>query len=193
VWNFGDLVKEYAFHLPIPNHGSPKQYFTLTNLSARTVIEFKSQCVEQETAMKKLTLFALLFIPSFLPIATQAEEPPIRWVVKDGQNVNRPQGERLYLEAVRWIEDRYESPVPLRPHLTIRVGERCPDTKITGACMGPWPGDLYLPEWDEAAPGYIVQATLKASLQQLLSNEDVRQVTVDLLTEDVSNFLDARR
>jgi len=142
--------------------------------------------------MRKQKLFVLLAAGlSLLAAEMKAEEPPIRWIVKDGHKVNKLQAERLYFEAIRWVEDRYGSPKQMiRPILAIHVGESCPDPKITGSCQGSWFGDLYIPVWDKAAPGYVVQATLMMSLLELMSRQDLREVTRELLADDARNFWD---
>jgi hypothetical protein len=143
--------------------------------------------------MRSEKLFFLLVAGlSFFAAEMKAEQLPIRWFVKEGQEVNRPQIERLYLEATRWIEGRFgSSKRAIRPALTIRVGEPCPDLGIVGPCQDSWRGDVYIPQWDDGAPGYVVQATLTMSLLQLLSREELRDVTVSLLMHDARTFLDA--
>ena len=143
--------------------------------------------------MRNQKLFLLLATGLCLFAAEmQAEQPPIRWIVKEGHEVNKLQTERLYLEATQWIENRFGSPNQvLRPALTIRVGEPCPDPAISAACQTSKLGELYIPKWDDGAPGYVVQATLTMSLLQLLSRQEVRDVTRNLLTDDARNFLDA--
>lgn len=143
--------------------------------------------------MRKDKLFALLGIGLCLWVAEmKAEQLPILWIVKDGHEVNKPQAERLYLEACRWIENRFgSSQQVIRPALTIHVGEACPDPGISGACQTSKLGDLFIPKWDDGAPGYVVQAALMTSLLQLLSREELHTVTRDLLTIDAQNFLDA--
>ena len=142
--------------------------------------------------MKTLKLFALLASGLFLFAgAVQAEEPPIRWIVKDGHEANRERASRLYFEATRWVEDRFGSADrKLRPHLTIHVGEECPDPEISGACQSSGLGDLYIPEWNQASAGHVVQAALTMSLLELMTIGDVRGVTKELLAEDVNNFFD---
>lgn len=143
--------------------------------------------------MRRPNLFLLLVAGlSLFAAEMKAEDLPIRWIVKQGHEANKLQVERLYLEATGWIEDRFGSPKQiLRPGLTIHVGESCPDPGIAGACQTAQLGEVYIPEWDEGAPGYIVQATLVASLHQLMSRQELHQVTRDLLTADAANFLDA--
>ena len=142
--------------------------------------------------MRKWKLFALLATVVFLfSSAVRAQEAPIHWVVQDGHEANKARAERLYFAAVQWVEDQFGSPEQtLRPELTIRVGESCPDPEIAGACQGSWLGELYIPDWDRASAGHVVQATLTLSLLELMSRQDLRNVTEELLTEDVQNFLD---
>lgn len=143
--------------------------------------------------MRTNKLFALLACGLFLcGTAVKAEELPIRWVVQDGYKANKLQAGRLYLEACRWVEDHYGSKgQTIRPALTIRVGESCPDPAIKGACLGSWSGDLYIPKWDKASPGDVVQVTLSMSLLELMSRQQRWDVTRNLLADDVRNFLDA--
>jgi hypothetical protein len=142
--------------------------------------------------MKILAFLALLGSGFFLFIGTaQAQEAPIHWIVQDGYEANREQAERLYFDAARWVEDRFGSPgEELRPPLHIHVGEPCPDPEVSGACQGSLLGELYIPEWNEDSPGYIVQATILMSLLELMPREDLREATLELLQEDSNNFLD---
>ena len=142
--------------------------------------------------MKALKFFALLWCGFILFMgSSKAEEAPIRWIVKEGHEANRAQAERLYLDAVRLVEDRFGSPeVELRPTLFIHVGEPCPDPEVSGACQGSWIGELFIPEWDKDSPGYVVQATLLMSLLELMPQEELREATLELLREDMNNFFD---
>lgn len=143
--------------------------------------------------MSKRNSFVLLAAGLFLcAAAMKAEQPNILWDVKDGHEVNKPQTERLYLEACRWVEDRFGYPKQtLRPVLTIHVGESCPDPRIADACQTSKLGELYIPKWDEGAPGYVVQATLMSALLQLMSRQELLTTTRDLLADDLRNFMDA--
>lgn len=145
--------------------------------------------------MRKQKVFALLASGLFLCVTTlQAEQPPIQWIVKDGHeaSTNKLQAERLYLAACQWVEDRFGSPnQAIRPSLTIHVGEPCPDPSIAGSCQGSWLGELYIPEWDVASPGDVVQIALTMSLLELVPRQELRDVTLELLSEDVRHFLDA--
>ena len=142
--------------------------------------------------MKTLKLFALLCSSFILFMgSSKAEEAPIRWIIEEGHEANRAQAERLYFDAVRWVEDRFGfQEEDLRPTLYIHVGEPCPDPEVSGACQGSFLGELYIPEWNEDSPGYVVQSTLLMSLLELMPQEDLREVTLELLREDINNFFD---
>jgi hypothetical protein len=141
--------------------------------------------------MKKFGLCALLTGSLFLAPALRAEKASIYWVVSNGQKVNRVQAERLYEEARRWVEERFgPTAEPIRPSLTVHVGEPCPNPEISGACQGGL-SELYLPKWDGGSPGYIVQAVIRLSLQELMSLNELKDVTLDLVTEDLQTFVDA--
>jgi hypothetical protein len=148
----------------------------------------------RELQMKNLKLFPLVASALFLLASKMpAETPPIQWIIKEGHEVNRLKAERLYLEACRWVEIRHGLPEQkLRPPLVIHVGETCPDSKIDGACLSSLQGELYLPKWDETAPGYVLQAVLKASLLELLSSDELKDVAEALLTDDLRTYLDVR-
>jgi len=144
--------------------------------------------------LKSPRAIALLTIGLFLFAASlHAEQPAIYWVVKDGQEVNRSQAERLYREACRWVEERFgPTEQPIRPSLTVYVGEPCPDPEISGSCQGSWLGELYIPKWDDGGAGYIVQAALRLALQELVTQDQMKQVTRDLVIEDSQTFVDVQ-
>jgi hypothetical protein len=135
-----------------------------------------------------LTVIAGIF-PSHL---TAADDRPIRWIIKDGEAIDRAQAERLYREACRVIEQRFtDNTRVVRPRLTIHVGKSCPDSALSGTCLAPASGELYLPKWDDGAVGAITQATLVIGLLQLLAPAEVVRVTRSLLAEDARDFVDA--
>jgi hypothetical protein len=127
----------------------------------------------------------------FLSAAQAADIPRIRWNVKNGEEVDRPMAERLYLEASRMIEMRFGAGVkPVRPSIEVHVGSPCPDSSVPDACLAPATADLYLPHWDENAPGALTQATLVLGLLQLLDAEEIEDLTREILNEDAKDFVD---
>jgi hypothetical protein len=112
----------------------------------------------------------------WLAAAADAAAPArLEWVVKDGKDVDKSHAERIYFAACRWMEEQMDpSEGPIRPKLTVHVGEACPREQIEGACMNPARGQLYLPEWDEEAPHAVAQATLATALYHLLDEEERR-------------------
>ena len=46
--------------------------------------------------------------------------------------------------------------------------------EISGACLRPVLGELYIPRWDEASPGAIIQATFATALLQLMDRQEVQ-------------------
>jgi hypothetical protein len=145
--------------------------------------------------MRKRNTTAMLAFGFLLSVAAPAgDRVHIRWVITPDQNekVERSRAERLYDEACRWIEDRFDANgEAIRPRLSVHVGEACPDRQLRGACLSPASGVLYIPEWNEASPGHIIHATVVVGLLQLLEREDMRGVVNFLLTRDAHNFLDA--
>jgi hypothetical protein len=122
-----------------------------------------------------------------------ADQPRLRWVVRDGVHVDRAQAERLYGGAIRAIERRFGAePQAVRPDITIYVGELCPDPGVEGACLSPATAELYVPEWDAAAPAAVTQATLTLGLLRLMPPEELLDVTKTLLDEEARDFVDAR-
>jgi len=148
--------------------------------------------------MKKRAVIGLLGICFSFTIAGLAadssqERSHLNWIVTEEQEVDKPQALRLYLEACRWIENRFAlGGRTIRPTLTVHVGETCPDAEIAGACVSASSGHLYLPKWDIASPGAIVQATLAVALLQLMDRDEMSRVVKVLLAEDARDFVDAR-
>ena len=123
-----------------------------------------------------------------------ADQTGLHWIVKSGQDVNKPQAERLYVEACRWIENRFGSEgKAIRPTLAVHVGKPCPNPEISGACLNPVLRELYIPKWDEASAGAVTQATLVTALLQLMDRHELQRVARVLLEDDGKNFLDARQ
>ena len=114
---------------------------------------------------------AAAFILLLVAVAGASAPEKLQWVVKDGRDVDRRHGETIYLSACRWVEQQVEADEPVRPRLTIHVGETCPQSRIAGACMNPILGELYLPEWDEESPYAVAEATVATAMHQL-NNRD---------------------
>jgi hypothetical protein len=122
------------------------------------------------------------------------EKAHLRWMIQSGQEVDKSQAERLYRDACRWIETRFGAERgAIRPTITVHVGESCPNPAISGACLSPVLGALYLPEWDETSPAAVIQATFATALLQLMDRQEVQRVVRVLLAEDARDFMDARQ
>ena len=127
-------------------------------------------------AKASLVLMAGLLVAA---VAYGAAPSRLLWVVKDGAAVDKNHAEKVYFEVCQWIEEQLESESePVRPKLTVHVGEACPREHIEGACMNPMLGELYLPEWDEEAPNALAQATVATALFHLVNEQEKRAGTL---------------
>src|SRR6185436_19491225 len=94
--------------------------------------------------MKKRTIAVLLSICFAFAITGIAADRQNRfshlmWIIKGDQqeqSIDKEQAARIYVDACQWIEDRFGADGrTIRPHLTVHVGESCPDPGLTGACL----------------------------------------------------------
>jgi hypothetical protein len=105
-----------------------------------------------------------------------AEIQPIRWVIADGQEVDKAQVTRIYDAACAWIEENLNtSRAPVQPKLTIHIGEACPDDGLAEACFSPATAELYLKRWEESSASAVANATLIAGLIQIMDREQLRR------------------
>lgn len=137
-----------------------------------------------------LLLAAMLLVATAQLVAEQQSH--ILWVINDGEEVDKPQAERLYAEACRWIEERFESRKAVRPNLTVYVGRACPDPEIDEACLSVGLGEVYIPTWNDTAPGMITNATLATAMFHLMDKNEMRNVVQHILNDDARNFVSAR-
>jgi hypothetical protein len=122
--------------------------------------------------MRQRRILYLLVIGLFLSVAgVKAEQPSnLRWVVKAAHAVDKSQAETIYIEACNFIEDRFGLDGKIVcPVITVHVGEACPVGEISGSCMNPALGVLYLPAWDEESPYAVAQITLMTGLHRLMN------------------------
>src|SRR5258706_8425187 len=142
-------------------------------------------------------MLAILFISFFLPkfpaqtADIDVDSPCLKGDIKADQTVNKRQSNRLYLEAARWLEMKFHPQgKPLRPCLTVHVGASCPLSEPGRTCVSPAQGDVYIPKWDDAASALVAQATVITGLQQLVTHQEIKQLSATLLTEDRKDFAD---
>ena len=146
--------------------------------------------------MSRMRLPGLLALILVLSSAGYAKDQKrIRWIAspEESAKIDRSLAERLYDEACRWVEDQFsQNGKPVQPTLIIHVGVACPADNISNACVSPGTGELYLPRWDEYAPGVIVHATIVIGTLQLVQQQDMDRVVNHLLEEETRDFVDAK-
>jgi len=168
--------------------------------------DFTGEQVTRRRVMKAHHSIHTIHIRSLLLLAAavlllptgrlMAKDSYIRWIIQAGfeaTQIDKSQIERLYDEACQFLEDRFggEGRV-IRPHLIIHVGEKCPDAEIEESCLSIASGEVFLPKWDEYAPGVITNAVLMMGMQQLLDHDELHMAVLQILKNDTKNFLDAR-
>jgi hypothetical protein len=142
------------------------------------------------------TLAMLVILCFLLRVTAQAadidlDSPCLKWDIRADQTVNKRQSRRLYLEAAHWLEMRFHPEgKPLRPCLTVHVGETCPLSEPGRICVSAALGDVYIPKWDEAAPALVAQATVFTGLLQLVTRQEIKQLSATLLAQDLKDFAD---
>lgn len=130
---------------------------------------------------------AALAIPAYA-----ADSGPIRWDIADGMTADKAQAVRIYEGACSWIEDHYRaSRSPVKPPLTIHVGEACPDNAMKGPCFSSATAELYIPQWDNTSASAVAHATLISGLIQLMDRDEMRRTVARLLSEEARDFVTA--
>ena len=110
---------------------------------------------------------------------------------KSGADGEQATVRRLYLEAAHWLETKFRPEgKPLRPCLTVHVGAACPLSESGQSCVSPAMGDVYIPKWDEAASALVAQATVVTGLLQLVTRQEIKQMSATLLAQDMKDFID---
>src|SRR5262249_9895902 len=123
--------------------------------------------------------------------AVRHPAPCIEWSIDAHQNVNKPQAERLYGEACRWVKENITTAKPAKsPCIKIIVGEPCPGKNNSGPCANPLSGEIYIPVWTRVSSGNVVQGTIATMLAHLLDAKDITEIAQRLLNEDETAFLD---
>ena len=115
----------------------------------------------------------------------------IRWDIAGDQAVNKHQAERVYREALHWVEEH----VALgrrseRPCITVIVGKACSDASIKGPCANPVTGEIDLPRWESTSAGAIAQGTISTMLLHLLDKNEITKAAKNLLAEDNRSYFD---
>lgn len=112
-----------------------------------------------------------------MPVLSRAGNARISWVVAEApaaiqsliQPDDKKQAEEIYLESLALIEERMMwRGSPLRPRITVHIGEACPATEMDGPCMNPALGVLYVNEWNEEARRALAHITMLTAMQQML-------------------------
>ena len=134
-----------------------------------------------------------------VPPLTLAAKPPqdsgtarpcLRWEVEEGVKVNRQRAERLYRVACGWVERNiWPQGRAVRTCVTIRVGKPCPDGRASG-CINVSQRTIYLPAWDQRAPGQVVQGVLLLALVERFERKIVKEVARELLDKDFQGYVD---
>ncbi len=141
---------------------------------------------------ERLTWVTLLGAVLFLALGMEArgesprDYPCLHWEIKDGLKVNRQRAERLCEAASKWVEKNVvEGEQRVRPCLTVKVGEPCPDGTNRAACLTLGERMVYLEKWDEFSAGFVAQACLLA-----VFHEVVVHVAQEIIEEDFRAYLD---
>lgn len=128
--------------------------------------------------------------PTWMPDGRE-DGARITWNIESGQEINKRQAERLYLDAYRWVDEnvsRRKGTAP--PYIVVHVGKPCPDENSKGPCVNPVTGEIYLPKWENASPAAIAQGTISTMLLHLLDAKEITRTAERLLLEDRSVYLD---
>ena len=121
-----------------------------------------------------------------------ADSPCLTWDVKTAdQQVNKRQARRLYIEAAHWLQSKFHlDRKPVLPCLTVHIGETCPSSQPGRTCVSPTLGDVYIPKWDNTGPALVAQATVLTGLLQLVSHQELKDLSTTLLNQDIKDFSD---
>jgi len=114
-----------------------------------------------------------------------AELQPIRWVIAEGEEVDKARATRVYDAACAWIEENLTtSRTPVQPKLIIHIGEACPDDELADACFSPATAELYLRRWEDSSISAVANATLIAGVLQLMDRDQMRRSVAAVSTDD---------
>jgi hypothetical protein len=123
--------------------------------------------------------------------ADTTESPCMKWDIKGRQEVNKPQAERLYLEAWHWVKEKFPGSGAVHgPCITVHVGAACPSPDVGHVCVSPVTGDLYVSKWRDDSPELIAQAAALTGMLHLVNRHDITKMSAQLLLEDRKEFLD---
>jgi hypothetical protein len=107
----------------------------------------------------------------------RAESARISWVVAESADTiqspihpnEKKQAEEIYRDSIALLEERMEwAGRPLRPRITVHVGESCPAREMVGPCMNPALGVLYVDEWNDEAREALARITMLTAMQQIM-------------------------
>jgi len=108
----------------------------------------------------------------------------IRWDVPQDQEINKRQAERLYREALHWVEEHVAQRKGAdRPCITVIVGKPCSDLNIKGPCANPVTGEIDIPKWESTSPGAIAQGAISTMLLHLLDAKEITRAAKNLLAK----------
>ena len=119
----------------------------------------------------KITTKVLSLVAGILLAATFARSDTIRlrWVVDSQQVVDKGSAELEYSQVCRWLHDRLdEEDAAICPAITVHVGATCPIPGVTGSCMNPKLGELYLEKWDEDSLASLAEVVVATALVQYM-------------------------
>jgi hypothetical protein len=107
----------------------------------------------------------------------RAENASISWVIladrTAGESVDKRQAEEIYREVVELMEQQMEwGGRPLRPRITVHIGEACPASEVGGPCMNPALGVLYVSEWNDEARDAFARIIMLTAMYQILVPAD---------------------
>src|SRR5689334_15827155 len=131
--------------------------------------------VPRMTTLRAVAIIGLL-TATYTISAHAAEIQPIRWVIAEGEEVDKAQATQVYDAACAWIEDNLNtSRAPVQPKLVIHIGEACPGDAFADACFSPVTAELYLRRWEESSVSAVANATIIAGVLQLMDRDQMRR------------------
>lgn len=115
----------------------------------------------------------LLWIGLLAAPTGQADTTGITWVIGGeqtaSQRIDKTRAAEMYRDALAWLEEKTDwHGRPLRPRITVHVGEPCPVGEVAGGCMNPALGVLYVPEWNNEAIEALAEVTILTALRQII-------------------------
>lgn len=105
----------------------------------------------------------------------QAQQNRLFWVIQAGKSVDvdKAKAAQVYLDSCQMLEDRLEwEGQPIRPRIRVHVGEACPASEVSGPCMNPALGMLYVPEWNDDAFEALAEITVMTALKQIMEKPE---------------------